>query len=66
MFDSYNFGQTVSPEMQATTTTPGESPKAEEAFAAFGDHSPNFGPASPQPKVHPNKVILIKAVDNKV
>ena len=51
MFDSYNFGHTVSPEVQHTATTPGESPKAEEAFATFGDHSPNFGPASPQPKV---------------
>ena len=51
MFDSYNFGQTVSPEVGQTATTPGESPRAEEAFATFGDQSPFGGPASPQPKV---------------
>ena len=52
MFDSYNFGQTVSPEVGQTATTPGESPKVEESFATFGDQSPFGGPASPQPKVN--------------
>ena len=50
MFDSYNFGHTVSPEV-GKAVTPGDSPKAEEAFATFEEHSPFGAPASPQPKV---------------
>ena len=50
MFDSYNFGNSVSPEV-GKAVTPGDSPKAEEAFATFEEHSPFGAPASPQPKV---------------
>ena len=54
MFDSYNFGHTVSPEVGGgnRAVTPGDnSPKAEEAFATFEEHSPFGAPVSPQPKV---------------
>ena len=52
MFDSYNFGHTVSPEVGGSNPagTPGDSPKVEDSFATFEENSP-FGPASPQPKV---------------
>ena len=60
MFDSYNFGHTVSPEVGGSNPagTPGDSPKVEDSFATFEENSP-FGPASPQPKVifHKNNLI---------